>query len=728
MKKNNALVLLFILAFNYLNAQEIVITTKKKASNEFTLGFKVVGKDDRTVQVDFGNGKLVSVNVPAGNKYTTITEILKSNTIKIYSKMIKSFLCNNEELTSLEIDASLSKTLAQIECSNNLLTTLNLELFPKLSYLKINNNLLNQLLINELAPMKAMFDISYNNLPNSVIDKILQRDKLIFSHQNENKSETTKVAAGSAKKQASKEIQKADQSLTPTKKIFNKDALNLIPIRPGKAGITPFWNEKAVQFLFPPSFNIKPHPQAVSYRFVIVSEQNDTVNFVANNPSESLYQIWSGLSVGRYKLDVIALGKNAESIGNIYSRYFHRAAEFQKNGEAPKISLEESVKMGLNALVHSPDLACWFSKSGVPDTTFIMYRYPSKMCGSAASALAIYASQTPAPADAAAALQAARNAADYLLSLSFVKGEKWEFHPRTYHPTMFQKMLARHKMNPDHYMTSYGGEVAQYYLDVFEATKDKKYLNAAINIGNTYLKNQLTNGTWPLMVYGTNGDLVTENMLIPTIVITYLQRIYNVTQNKQYLEAANKALIWVAENPVKTWNWQGQYEDVRPMPPYQNLTEHEACDFAIYLLENYPNDKQKVAIATDLIRFSEDQFVVWSNPPVDSPTVQNPDGKQAKSSKWITPCVLEQYRCYAPVSASSAKMIRAYCALYQLTKNSIDLEKANALATSMVNLQQTTKAGGRYLTWIQQNPGQKWLNCELTTIKAIRELINANKK
>jgi hypothetical protein len=39
MKKNNALVLLFILAFNYINAQEIVITTKKKASNEFTLGF-----------------------------------------------------------------------------------------------------------------------------------------------------------------------------------------------------------------------------------------------------------------------------------------------------------------------------------------------------------------------------------------------------------------------------------------------------------------------------------------------------------------------------------------------------------------------------------------------------------------------------------------------------------------------------------------------------------------
>lgn len=514
--------------------------------------------------------------------------------------------------------------------------------------------------------------------------------------------------------------------LVPEKHIFS--AANSIPVRPGIISSAPFWNEKAVQFLYPPAFDVKSSKSAFEYRFTIVSEQNDTVTFKSDKPSEPLATVWSKIQVGKCALRIDALDNNGKTLEQVYSRSFHRAAEFRKRGPKMKIALNESVTMGLNALVHSPELSCWFNEGGIPSDSFIMYRYPSKMVGSAASVLAIYSMQNPAPADVSDAIQASKRAADYLLSLSFSKGDKWEFHPRTYHPTMYQKQLAKHKMDPDQYMTSYGGEVIQYYLDVYQATKEKKYLDASINIGLTYLKNQQTNGTWPLMVYGTSGKLVTKNDLVPTIVITALQKLSNTTGDKRFEASARKALVWVEENPVKTWNWQGQYEDVRPLPPYQNLTEHEACDFAIYLLQNFANDKKSVEIAQDLIRFSEDQFVIWGTPPVDSPTAQNPDGKQAKSSKWITPCVLEQYRCYAPVSASSAKMIRAFVALYKVTKEKLYLDKANALATSMVNLQQTPKAGGRYLTWIQKSSGQKWLNCELTTIKAMSELVNVNEK
>lgn len=501
---------------------------------------------------------------------------------------------------------------------------------------------------------------------------------------------------------------------------------DLVPVRPGIPGVSPFWNEKAVQFLYPPAFDVKPVSSAFEYRFTIVSQQMDTICFKSKNPNESLSRVWTKISVGKHALTIDALAENGQVLETIYRRSFHRAAEFEKGKTERMVSLEESVKMGLNALVHSPDMTCWFRKEGEPDSTFILYRYPSKIVGSAASALAIYATQDPVPVDAAKALEASRNAADYLLRLSFAKGETWEYHPRTYHPTMFQEILARQKMDPDHYMTSMGSVVAQYYLDVYEATKDKKYIEAAVKIGNTYLNNQDKNGTWGLLVNGKSGALITENPLVPTIVIAFLQRISYITADKRFEEAANKALAWLYENPVRTWNWQGQFEDVRPLPPYQNLTQHEACDFAIYLLQYYSHDKERVKLAKDLIRFSEDQFVVWSNPPVDNPMVQNPDGKRANSAKWITPCVLEQYRCYAPVSASSSKMIKAYIALYRVTKDVLCLDKANALATSMVNLQQTPLAGGRYLTWIQQNSGLKWLNCELYTIESLNELKRIN--
>jgi maltose/maltodextrin transport system substrate-binding protein len=161
-----------------------------------------------------------------------------------------------------------------------------------------------------------------------------------------------------------------------------------------------------------------------------------------------------------------------------------------------------------------------------------------------------------------------------------------------------------------------------------------------------------------------------------------------------------KAIVWVMQNPVRTWNWQGQFEDVKPLPPYENLTKHDAGAFAIHLLQTAASDPAKRALALDLLRFAEDQFVMWAQPPTANPKEQNPDGEAgAKSKTWLLPCVLEQYRCYAPVNASSAKLIRMYLAAYRATGDRLHLEKAKALAATLTRTQSNKKAPGRYQTW-----------------------------
>ncbi len=75
-------------------------------------------------------------------------------------------------------------------------------------------------------------------------------------------------------------------------------------------------------------------------------------------------------------------------------------------------------------------------------------------------------------------------------------------------------------MNPANYMTNCSTEGGGYFLDVHAATKDEKYLAAV----------------------------------------------------------RDKAIAWMMQNPVRTWNWQGQFEDVKALPPYENLTKHEAGD------------------------------------------------------------------------------------------------------------------------------------------------------
>ena len=498
-----------------------------------------------------------------------------------------------------------------------------------------------------------------------------------------------------------------------------------IPVRPGQPGGQPFWNGEAVQFLYAPAFDFAPAAGAQSYRFTIRPETGAELAFTAAQPWTPLSSVWTQLPVGPASLTLQAFDAKGAPLGLPQRRSFHRAAPFGGSYAAPALPWRESARTALDALVHSPDLRCWFS-TGMPDAQFHLYRYPYKIVGAAAAALAIYATQTPAPDDAAAVLQAARRAADYLLSLSLPADAAWAFHPPTYHPTLFGDRLRGH-MVPENYMTTSGAESGLYYLEIYSATRDTKYLAAAIRIAETYARHQQPGGSWPLFVHGRDGSLVAENTMIPTLVVEFLDRLGEATGSDRFAAMRDRAVAWVEANPVRTWNWQGQFEDVKPQPPYQNLTKHDACDFAIHLLRVKSLSQTQRALALDLVRFAEDQFVMWAQPPTATPGKQSADGvAAAKSTRWMLPCVLEQYRCYAPVCASSAKLIRTYLAAYRATQDELFLVKARALAATLTRTQANTKAPGRYLTWVMQPTGFMWFNCELMAVQAMQELAAIN--
>jgi hypothetical protein len=494
-----------------------------------------------------------------------------------------------------------------------------------------------------------------------------------------------------------------------------------IPVRPGVPGQHAFWNGRAVQFQYAPAFDFKEVPSAKSYRFTITPAKGDALTFTATKPWLPLSPIWDKVITGKARLTVQGLDDKGVEVGEPMIRVFHRASVIAREYPPAAMSWRDSARSALDALVHSPDLRCWFA-TGMPDEQFPLYRYPSKIVGGAAAALATYAAQTPPPADAAEAMKAARRAADYLVRISYTEDDVWAFHPPMYHPTMFREQLKGH-MGASRYMTFGGAESGMYYLDVYVATKDAKYLNAAVRIAETYAKLQSPEGSWLMFVSPKDGRPVTDNILIPTLVIEFLDQLAAATGDHRFDSMREKALAWLMQNPVRTWNWQGQFEDVRPLPPYENLTKHDAGGFSIHLLRTAPNDPAKRALALDLIRFAEDQFVMWAQPPVASPKDQNPDGEAgAKSKTWLLPCVLEQYRCYAPVNASSAKLIRMYLTAYRATGDRLHLEKAKALAGTLTRTQSNKKAPGRYQTWLMQNPGPMWPNCELYVIRVMQEL------
>jgi maltose/maltodextrin transport system substrate-binding protein len=227
------------------------------------------------------------------------------------------------------------------------------------------------------------------------------------------------------------------------------------------------------------------------------------------------------------------------------------------------------------------------------------------------------------------------------------------------------------------------------------------------------------------MIDWQTGQAVSPQRLIPTWIIFFFDRLERQHGLKQYEAARRRAWEWVLQNPLKTYQWDGQFEDVQLRPPYANLSREQACDVAVLLLSEPSPPPTSVAQAEDLLRFAEDQFVFWS-------PVKDPDGfiatvKRGKGAHaFITPCVLEQYHCYSPVARSSAVQINAYLKAYEVTRNPSHLAKSRALANGLFAGQawaaKSRDAGGEIPTWIMTDRYLNWLNNSFYAAEAVRSV------
>ena len=43
----------------------------------------------------------------------------------------------------------------------------------------------------------------------------------------------------------------------------------------------------------------------------------------------------------------------------------------------------------------------------------------------------------------------------------------------------------------------------------------------------------------------------------------------------------------------RDWNWDGQFEDIKPEKPYKNPTKHNAVDTMLHMLKRFPGDKAR---------------------------------------------------------------------------------------------------------------------------------------
>ncbi len=438
--------------------------------------------------------------------------------------------------------------------------------------------------------------------------------------------------------------------------------------------------------------------------------------FIADKPWESLSAVWDAVPTGEVKLVVEAL-HDMRVLYIAGERSFYRASPY-RGPYHTRGDYRESAEKLFRYLFNAPYIQYWL-EHGEPDPDYGLYSYPAKMYSAVISGMLTFSELTNDPSEKKRAMRIATIVADKLISISEPKGSPLEYFPPTYTGPIYADMVKewRGESLADRMMLIYPASAGQVYLDLYVQTGEKKYYDAAAGIAETYKNIQLDNGTWYLLVYVESGMPVEGNFVAPTGVNNFLRRLGKMCGCPEFESVSEKAHLWLKENMARDFNWEGQFEDQKPSDRYKNLSKGQACSYAIQLLESSGGEPLMIHEAEELIRFAEDQFVIWEDP------VQG-DYWGIKSADWITPCVLEQYNFYTPVNTSSASMIEAYRSAYVRTGNILYLSKAIDLAGTILKTQNTET--GHYPTYLVSNllEQEGWINCMVYTARTMMELGN----
>jgi len=449
-----------------------------------------------------------------------------------------------------------------------------------------------------------------------------------------------------------------------------------------------------MQFIHVPSFDFKPVTGAKKYKFTLSSSDNMKYCFMADNPWADLSPVWGKIPVGFLSLEVHGVDEKGALLELAGSKSFYKASPFKGPYHKKVMDYKESARRAMKYIYDLGHIQNWKTE-GAPDSTYDLYCYPSKIVGAVIGSMLVY--HKLSPTEGKDALIIAQRAANYLISVSDPAGAPLEYFPPTYRG---EARTAREYKGQ--FMMIYPAEVAVNYLDLFDITHDPVFFRAATKIASTYLKLQLPSGTWKLKLR-ENGKPVNDNDCIPLPMITLFDRLHSQYKLEEYQASRDRAFNWIMDNPVKTYDWSGQFEDVALFEPYRNLTKHEACSFAIYLFDRAKENPSYRNIAEEIVRFSEDQFVIWEKPMPQ---------KGQDVNKWFIPCALEQYNFYVPIDASASKLIAAYQKAAEVTGEKIYLAKAIELANAMTVAQLPDT--GKYPTYweveeAKTSPG--WINC-----------------
>jgi len=512
----------------------------------------------------------------------------------------------------------------------------------------------------------------------------------------------------------------ASAALAPELAALQREELKhaIHPGNPEKG--VPFWNVHAPRFIYPPAFDFKPFEKAENYRFRIYDANGQMHVFTAAEPWASLAPVWEKLPCGQGTVICEAMGcKGGLALFLSGVKVFWKSQAYDGQGPARKRSYREAAVKGYEYVLSFSPVRKFF-ETGKPDCAWFGFGYPSKTYAALVQGMARYMKLKPE--DKTRALRLAELSVAKLRKETFPEPCPLAGWPRTY--TTSDGQFCTMPNLVDKVMLIYPCDVGAALLELYSVTGDKSCLADAERIAAVYLKSRRSDGTWPLVIDGKTGEAYGPNALVPDTLMLFFRDLKKVTGKTEYARMEDECLKYLDGHTFKDWYWEGQFEDVIQRPKYENMTGNAPRYMAMYLLERFPGDPTRLAQARDMVRFSEDQFVLWGLMYNEKDGTQ-PQGVRGGMGRWQEnlPAVCEQYDCYCPVNGSAASAIISWLAIGKATGNALDIAKAKSMADKMTAVQLDN---GCIPTWWRFGDElAEWVNCQIYSANALFAIADA---
>jgi len=493
------------------------------------------------------------------------------------------------------------------------------------------------------------------------------------------------------------------------------------PVRPGIPGKSPFLNVRRGHnqgHMYAPNFEFGTVPGAKHYRFTVAHWDADkkvlggkTWVFEAAEPWASLAPVWTELPVclmpgtgyspnrpektGSTWLRLTVEGLDGPDgkpvgkarIGGAEVLEFRKSQPFQGPLEQPKTSLREACMQAIrHALTDGLALQYTFYRDhrlpieGPRGPALAKFQRIEQVFVAGgiwvADSMTFLARESKDPDELAMALKTARNAADTIINTANPAGWKYAGHAnmvrnRGAHwaaylagEKTYEEWLAdMHAKSAKGYSMMWdcrSGDPGLMLLDVYDVTKDAKYLEAAKRLAAAWRDTQLPSGTWPYHVNPVTGESRGSDYP-PALTIWFLDRLAGQYGVRDYEQTADRAFQWVLENQVKPLDLRAHYHDARP-GPRSSQGALAASEIAMCLFNRASRNPEYKAMGEEIIRWIEDWFIRWEA-----------DGT-----------VLEQSRDRADVAFTAGGVVQAYVKAYEMTGNQLFLAKALRMANRLM--------------------------------------------